>query len=163
MSGYQRNTNRVRTGNQYGGTRRSNLTGQQNESIYNDAYYATGTTFDTVGARLNNAGRSRNGARANRGNTNSFGYGQASELNNRGYYSEGNARNPRNSTYRDNATLEKEREMLDAQRQKAEQIETMEFCSATLSGIYHNLDNPKGDIRTFPENGEKEGNEQHEK
>lgn len=163
MSGYQRNTNRVRTGNQYGGTRRSNLTRQQDEGIYNDAYYATGTTFDTVGAKLNNAGRNYNGTRANRSNTNSFGYGQASELNNQGYYSEVNARNQRNSAYHDKAAFEKERAMLDAQRQKAEQIETMEFCSATLSGIYHNLDNPKGDIRTFPEKEEKEEQEQHEK
>lgn len=163
MSGYQRNTNRVRTGNQYGGTRRSNLTRQQDESIYNDAYYATGTTFDAVGAKLNNAGRNYNGTRANRSNINSFGYGQASELNNQGYYSEVNARNPRNSAYRDKAAFEKERAMLDAQRQKAEQIETMEFCSATLSGVYHNLDNPKGDIRTFPEKEEKEEQEQHEK
>lgn len=163
MSGYQRDTNRVRTGNQYGSTRRSSLARQQDENIYNDAYYATGTTFDTVGAKLNNSGRNYNGTRANRSNTNSFGYGQASELNNQGYYSEVNARNPRNSTSHDKAAFEKERAMLDAQRQKAEQIETMEFCSATLSGIYHNLDNPKGDIRTFPEKEEKEEQEQHEK
>ena len=43
-----------------------------------------------------------------------------------------------------------------AEAQRTEAVTEYEYNSATLSGTYHNLDNPKKDIRDFSEGGQSE-------
>lgn len=47
-------------------------------------------------------------------------------------------------------------------RQMAEPVEQIVYNSATLSGVYHNLDNPKGDIRSFEQEQPEEGGDSNE-
>ena len=43
-----------------------------------------------------------------------------------------------------------------AEARRTEKVEKIEYNSTTLSGTYHNLDNPQVDVRDFPEGGQNE-------
>lgn len=134
----------IRTGRSYGGILHNSRNESQN--AYNDAYYDTGTTFDRFGNRLNRAdlynGRSQTReSDCGRPNRNQRGYVSCNYSNpeiDRRYAAHGHS----------------DLEMAEAQRTEA--VTEYEYNSATLSGTYHNLDNPKKDIRDFSEGGQSE-------
>lgn len=118
----------------------------QYDDVYNDDYYDRGTTFDRFGRAMNShnlRGRQPNeyasGVNARRrapyGNSR---YGQP------GYtYRNQQAYDPRYDNYQESGT----RAVRDPDI--PEKVEQLVYDSAVLDGAYHNLDNPKGDIRTF--------------
>lgn len=116
------------------------------DDMYNDDYYDRGTTFDRFGRAMNShnlRGRQPNeyasGVNARRRAPHrNGGYGQP------GYaYGNQQAYDPRYDDYQESG--------IRATRDQdiPEKVEQLVYDSAVLDGAYHNLDNPKGDIRTF--------------
>lgn len=132
-----RQTSNVRTGKQYGGI--VNRNSQPTDSYYNDEYYASGTTFDRVGRRLNN---SNLGGRSTQYEQDR-GYARS---NSQGYYDD-RSRNAEVSRKGSPAFDDVSR----AEQQRAQRVNSIEYNSAILSGRYHNLDDPRNDVRDFGE------------
>lgn len=139
----------VRTGRSYGGILRNSRNESQN--AYNDAYYETGTTFDRVGNRLNRTNLYNDQSHTRDPRYNRHGYNQQmydqQRCNQQRYSDPEIDRRYASNGYTD-------QEMAEARR--TEQVEKIEYNSTTLSGTYHNLDNPQVDVRDFPEGGQNE-------
>lgn len=119
---------------------------------YNTEYYNTGTTFDNVGRRMNSSRESgyydtRNTTGPQR-RSNSGYYNQ--QNGNSGYYNQQNG----SSGYYGGSASFNQRNMQESQHN--ERVEQLVYKSATLEGKYHNLDNPRNDMREFPSNSSAE-------
>ena len=119
---------------------------QNAQNAYNDAYYDTGTIFDRVGNRLNRTNLYNDQSRTRDPHYNRHGYNQQMYAQQR--YSDPEI----DRRYASNGYTDPE--MAEARR--TEQVEKIEYNSTTLSGAYHNLDNPQEDVRDFPEGGQNE-------
>lgn len=143
----------IRTGRSYGGILHNSRNESQN--AYNDAYYDTGTTFDRFGNRLNRTNLYNDQYQTREPNYRQQPYTRQGFVN-RGVY-----REPVQNGYSDPEIDRRyaahgysAQEMAEAQRM--ETVKEFKYNSATLSGTYHNLDNPKEDVRNFPEGGQNE-------
>lgn len=155
-------TGKVRTGTQYGGIvrdQRGNY--QQSDNYYNDEYYATDTVFDRFGRRMNNANLGRHSNQ----------YEIDRRASNEQYQTDRRYSNSTESGYGTQPNVDRRfassaDDVVRAEQQRAQHINSMEYNSAVLEGRYHNLDNPKGDIRdygdSFEASSEKEVQKQGE-
>lgn len=134
----------IRTGRSYGGILHNSRNESQN--AYNDAYYDTGTTFDRFGNRLNRANLCNDRSWARESDCGRQNRNQRGDVS-------GNYYNPEiDRRYAAHGHSDLER----AEAQRTEAVTEYKYNSATLSGTYHNLDNPKKDIRDFSEGGQSE-------
>lgn len=116
----------------------------QYDDVYNDDYYDRGTTFDRFGRAMNShnlRGRQPNEYAGGVNTRRRAPYGRCQQP---GYaYRNQQAYDPRYDNYQESGT----RATRDPDI--PERVEQLVYDSAVLDGAYHNLDNPKGDIRTF--------------
>lgn len=116
----------------------------QYDDVYNDDYYDRGTTFDRFGRAMNShnlRGRQPNEYASGVNARRRAPYGRYQQP---GYtYRNQQAYDPRYDNYQESGT----RATRDPDI--PERVEQLVYDSAVLDGAYHNLDNPKGDIRTF--------------
>ena len=116
---------------------------------YNDEYYAPNTTMDRVGRRMNRRFDGQNGPATS-------GYYNARQ---QGNYQYGRPRSDQYAgrtgynSYNADANIHQQ----DAiHQQRNERVEQIVYNSATLSGNYYNLNDPKNDVRCFTEGMENE-------
>ena len=118
----------------------------QYDDVYNDDYYDRGTTFDRFGRAMNShnlRGRQPNEYTSGVNARRRAPYGNSRYVQPGYTYRNQQAYDPRYDNYQESGT----RAARDPDI--PEKVEQLVYDSAVLDGAYHNLDNPKGDIRTF--------------
>lgn len=136
---------------------------------HNPEYYGSGTMFDRVGARMatpadeyigSGYGRNHYGARSprrRRGPTgyerDAYSYKGQNNVYDRGYYEQDDY------DYRMNPNVNRANSASYSnlnQDMYAQQAEDIVYDSVIPTGVYHNLDNPKNDIKNYPERSNNE-------